>query len=156
MLVGNTIWRGDLICCEKAASTAANKKCRQWDVRQVLPIDGIFAERCIYYLLTTNWGSAVPSLQLARVFFRDYRDHRDAEKLETTETTETQGQQRKMISNFVVVSLVFLVSLVSFVPLVSSSLLFNDNDTITQTIQLSRFTNLPKLFNAKFNYNKRG
>ena len=29
----------------KAASTAANKKCHQWDVRQVLPISGIFAER---------------------------------------------------------------------------------------------------------------
>ena len=125
----------------------------------MLPIDGIFAERCIYYLLTTNWGSAVPSLQLARVFFRDYRDERDAEKLETTETTETQGQQRKMIPNFVVVSLVPSVPSVPLVSSVSSSLsslLFNDNDTITQTIQLSRFTNLPKLFNAKFNYNKRG
>ena len=110
--------------------------------------------RALYLLPFDNkLGSAVPSLQLARVFFRDYRDEIDAEKLETTETTETQEQQRKMIPNFVVVSLVFLVS---FVPLVSSSLLFNDNDTITQTIQLSRFTNLPKLFNAKFNYNKRG
>ena len=138
----------------------------------VLPIDGIFAERCIYYLLTINWGRAVPSLQLARVFFRDYRDERDAETTENSkvcalkrcrlrvnffrderdaeklETTETHGQQRKMIPNFVVVSLVPSVPLVSFV---SSSLLFNDNDTITQTIQLSRFTNLPKLFNATFN-----
>ena len=39
----------------KAASTAANKKCHQWDVRQVLPIGGIFAERCIYSLLIKNW-----------------------------------------------------------------------------------------------------
>ena len=45
-----------VICCEKVASAAANKKCRQWNVRQVLSIDGIFAERCIYYLLTTNCG----------------------------------------------------------------------------------------------------
>ena len=35
-------------------STAANKKCRQWDVRQVLPIDGIFAERCICSPLLRN------------------------------------------------------------------------------------------------------
>ena len=27
---------------EKAVSAAANKKCRQWNVRQVLSIDGIF------------------------------------------------------------------------------------------------------------------
>ena len=35
------------ISCDKGSSAAANKKCHQWDVRQVLPIGGIFAERCI-------------------------------------------------------------------------------------------------------------
>ena len=35
----------------RQTSTAANKKCRQWDVHRVLPIDGIFAERCICSLL---------------------------------------------------------------------------------------------------------
>ena len=36
-----------VIYCDKGSSAAANKKCHQWDVRQVLPIGGIFAERCI-------------------------------------------------------------------------------------------------------------
>ena len=45
----------NLIFDHKAASTAANKKCHQWDVRQVLPIGGIFAERCICSLLLKNW-----------------------------------------------------------------------------------------------------
>ena len=39
----------------RQTSTAANKKCRQWDVRLVLPIDGIFVERCICSLLIRNW-----------------------------------------------------------------------------------------------------
>ena len=56
-----------VICCEKAVSTAANKKCRQWDVRQVLPIDGIFAERCIYYLLTTNVFGLAATAKAERV-----------------------------------------------------------------------------------------
>jgi len=38
----------------RQTSTAAYKLSRQWAVRQVQPIVGIFAERCIYYLLTTN------------------------------------------------------------------------------------------------------
>ena len=80
----------------------------------------------------------VKALSLAHVFFRDERDERDAETTENSkgcalkrcrwrvyfletkeklETTETQGQQRKMIADFVVVS---LVSLVSLVPVVSS------------------------------------
>ena len=33
---------------------APNKKCRQWDVRQVLPNDGIFAECALVTLLTPN------------------------------------------------------------------------------------------------------
>ena len=33
-----------LICCDKGSIAAPNKKCHQWDVRQVLPIGGIFAE----------------------------------------------------------------------------------------------------------------
>ena len=33
-----------VIYCDKGSIAAPNKKCRQWDVRQVLPIDGIFAE----------------------------------------------------------------------------------------------------------------
>ena len=45
----------NLIFDHKAASTAANKKYHQWDVRQVLPIGGIFAERCICSLLIENW-----------------------------------------------------------------------------------------------------
>ena len=36
----------------KGISTAPNKNCHQWDVRQVLPIGGIFVECCIYPLLT--------------------------------------------------------------------------------------------------------
>ena len=41
-------------CCEKAALAAANKICPQWAVQQVQPIVFNFAERCYYYLLTTN------------------------------------------------------------------------------------------------------
>ena len=33
-----------LICCDKGSIAAPNKKWRQWDVRQVLPIVAIFAE----------------------------------------------------------------------------------------------------------------
>ena len=50
-----------------------------------------------------------------------YEGERDAGKLETTETTGTQRPQRKMMPDFVVVSLVSsisLVSVVSFNPLV--------------------------------------
>ena len=32
------------ISCDKGSIAAPNKKCHQWDVPQVLPIGGIFAE----------------------------------------------------------------------------------------------------------------
>ena len=32
------------VSCDKRSFSASNKECRQWDVRRVLPIDGIFAE----------------------------------------------------------------------------------------------------------------
>ena len=53
----------------RQTSTAANKKCRQWDVRLVLPIDGMFVERCICSLLTRNWV-----VVLINVVIREFRE----------------------------------------------------------------------------------
>ena len=69
----------------RLTSTAANKKCRQWDVLLVLPIDGIFAERCICSLLTinalyTNEWHLTPSdkkLGSEKRFKETLRDERD-------------------------------------------------------------------------------
>ena len=49
------------------------KTCRQWDVRQVLPIDGIFAERCIYTIISTN----VLALKMQLTTDRDSRFRRE-------------------------------------------------------------------------------
>ena len=43
------------ISCDKGSIAAPNKKWRQWDVRQVLPIVAIFAECSTRPLLTRNW-----------------------------------------------------------------------------------------------------
>ena len=85
---------------------------------------------------------------------RDHRDHRDAG------TTEKDDTQLRCCLSRPFRSFRSFRSFRPFRPFrpsclfrlfVSSSLLFNYNDTITQTIQLSRFTNLPKPFDAKFN-----
>ena len=42
------------ICTYKGIPAAANKRCLQREIRIVCPFAGIFAERCIYALLSTN------------------------------------------------------------------------------------------------------
>ena len=91
----------------RGTSAAANKNSHQWDVRQVLPIGGFFAERKHLTPSDKKLG-----LALGKVFF---------ETTETTETKETTTKQSiiRMIINFSAVSAVPAVSVVPVVPVVS-------------------------------------